>query len=164
MSPSQTGDTPRTSAYLCVGGPAWSPLSESRPAGSSGCPWIKVGWEWGLPACPPQASRMSVGYGETPARAAGSCLGSGAGRGRPPIPGLGRGSRAPAPAALATSPAPSRPQTAPSPKAGSPPALPESLLLTCIDVIASLGFPWKHWLARNSNTLIQAGGAGRDCL
>ncbi|XP_011943502.1 PREDICTED: uncharacterized protein LOC105598624 [Cercocebus atys] len=43
VSPSQTGDTPRTSAYLCVGGPAWSPLSESRPAGSSGCPWIKPG-------------------------------------------------------------------------------------------------------------------------
>ncbi len=30
-----------------------------------------------------------------------------------------------------------------------------SLLLTCIDVIASLGFPWKHRRSKNSNTLIQ---------
>ena len=42
------GDTLRTCAYLCVGGPAWSPLSESEPAGSSGSPWIKVGWAWGF--------------------------------------------------------------------------------------------------------------------
>lgn len=82
------------------------------------------------------------------------------GGGCPQVSGLGQGCCAPAPAALTTSLAPSRPQTARSLKAGSPPALPESLLLTCIDVIASLGFPWKHWLAQNSNTLIQAGGAG----
>lgn len=43
VSPSQTEDTQRTSAYLCVGGPAWSPLSESGPAGSFGSPWIDVG-------------------------------------------------------------------------------------------------------------------------
>lgn len=42
------GATLRTCAYLCVGGPAWSPLSESEPAGSSGSPWIKVGWAWGV--------------------------------------------------------------------------------------------------------------------
>ena len=42
------GDTLRTCAYLCVGGPAWSPLSESEPAGSSDSPWIKVGWAWGV--------------------------------------------------------------------------------------------------------------------
>ncbi len=30
-----------------------------------------------------------------------------------------------------------------------------SQLLTCIDVIASLGFPWKHRRSKNSNTLIQ---------
>lgn len=46
------GDTLTTCAYLCVGGPAWSPLSESGPAGSSGSPWIKVRWEWGLPRLP----------------------------------------------------------------------------------------------------------------
>lgn len=103
---------------------------------------------------------MSVGNGETPSPAVGSCPWQSAERGCPPVSGLGWGCCAPAPAALTTSPAPSRPQTARSLKAGSPPALPESLLLTCIDVIASLGFPWKHWLARNSNTLIQAGGAG----
>ena len=36
----------------CVGGPAWSPLSESGPSGSSGSPWIQVGWECGLPRLP----------------------------------------------------------------------------------------------------------------
>lgn len=39
------GDTLRTCSYLCEGGPAWSPLSESGLAGSSGSTWRKVGWE-----------------------------------------------------------------------------------------------------------------------
>lgn len=117
----------------------------------------------GYPACPP-SRLLSVGSKETPCRATGSYPGPGARRERPLVLGPARGSLAPAPAAFATSSAPCRPKTARSLKAGSPPALPESLLLTCIDVIASLGFPWKHWRAQNSNTLIQAGGAGRDCL
>ena len=105
------------------------------------------------PGCPWVTEKLRSGQREvTRVRALGG--------GCPPVSGLGQGCCVPAPTALTTSLAPSRPQTARSLKAGSPPALPESLLLTCIDVIASLGFPWKHWLARNSNTLIQAGGAG----
>lgn len=105
------------------------------------------------PGCPWATEKLCPGQREV-ARV--RALGGGC----PPVSGLGQGCCAPAPTALTTSLAPSRPQTARSLKAGSPPALPESLLLTCIDVIASLGFPWKHWLAQNSNTLIQAGGAG----
>lgn len=33
-----------------------------------------------------------------------------------------------------------------------------SSLVTCIDVIASLGFPWKHGRAKNRNALIQTPG------
>lgn len=36
------------------------------------------------------------------------------------------------------------------------------LLVTCIDVIASLGFPWKHGRTKNRSTLIQTPSWGRE--
>ncbi|KAB1275877.1 hypothetical protein Cadr_000008319 [Camelus dromedarius] len=133
------GDTLRTSAYLCVVGPAWISLSELPWL--PWLPWIKVRCKWGYPTCP--LRRLM------------SLPGSGRWEGTPSGPWAWPGFPRPRTRRL-------RHLTAPSLKAGNPPALPESLLLTCIDVIASLGFPWKHWRAQNKTVCNPAANCARQ--
>lgn len=147
------GDTLRTSAYLCAGGPAWSPPRRVRTCwllwlppdngGSGGTLLVlhSASWPWAT-------EKLRPGGGKFP--------GCGLWDGRPLKAGV---PAPPCPPPPAPRP-PSRQQTAPSLRARAA-RPPERLLLTCIDVIASLGFPWKHWRAQNSNTLMQA-GSGRD--
>lgn len=104
MSPSPCWGHPED---LSVPVHAWSPLSESGLAGSSGSPRIKVEWEWGLPRLPSTPPHVR-GQRRNSVPGCGKLPGSGRWEGAPSGPGPGQGSRAPAPAALTTSPAPSR--------------------------------------------------------